>query len=513
MAKSLFRAAVDPIIGMFRRKVAPTDVGGVSGVQVYGGFVTSQEKDPDLVGSERRFRTFDEMLLNRSIIAAGVRYSQNLVSAAKWKVDPAGTKGKAKQRAEFVEDVMDDMATPWHRVVRKGSLYRYLGNSIHEWVAKKRDDGLVGFADLEHRPQFTVWQWDIDEQGILYGINQRSPLNGVLHYIPREKFVYLVDDSIASHPEGVGLLRHCVDAATRLHRFEQLEAFGFDTDLRGIPIARVPILEMKKLVTAGVMTAAQAKGIITQMTTFIENRVKTPSLGLVIDSAVYTTKDGPQTPSPQKLFDFETVQNSSSSQKEVNTAIDRLNHEIARILGVEELMLGGGGARGGSQALAKNKSQQLAMIIDGTLREMRETFQRDLLEPLWALNGFDKEDMPELKTESVQLRDVEEITQALLNLAQAGQPLAPDDPVGDDVREILHLSGRPELVDAYDATLRSDRGYAPEVAGALRRPPSGGPAPAPASPEPGAGRKAPEPQDAVDPGRAAQRAPKGKVAA
>ena len=120
-------------------------------------------------------------------------------------------------------------------------MYRFYGFSIQEWTARRRDDGFLTFADIAPRSQRTIERWDVDEAGQVLGALQRSPQTQEEIYLPREKLLYIVDDTLNDSPEGLGLFRHLVAPSRRLKRYEQLEGFGFETDLRGIPIGRSPV--------------------------------------------------------------------------------------------------------------------------------------------------------------------------------------------------------------------------------------------------------------------------------
>ena len=93
--------------------------------------------------------------------------------------------------------------------------------------------------------------------------------------------------------------------------------------------------------------------------------------------------------------------------------------------------------------------------MDSSLTELRNSVRDDLLVPLWQLNGFPEEMMPEPKTEAVQFKDIEQITVALREMSTAGAILDPSDPVIGEVRDLLGLS-RPPEVDEDLALLDED---------------------------------------------------------
>ena len=193
------------------------------------------EKDPELASRSERYRRYSDILANVSIVAAGTRFFLNLVAKASWSfaASEEDASGEFAERAEAM--LTDDPLTPWHRIVRRSAMYRFYGFSIQEWTARRRDDGFLTFADIAPRAQRTIERWDVEDTGRVLGALQRSPQTQEEIYLPREKLLYIVDDTFNDSPEGLGLFRHLAAPARRLKRYEQLEGFGFETDLRGIP--------------------------------------------------------------------------------------------------------------------------------------------------------------------------------------------------------------------------------------------------------------------------------------
>jgi len=437
-------APLDPNIAAGHSTPQPTDTVGAPGVAVYAGQVVNNEKDSRLQGQER-FTSYSEMLANTAIVAAGVRFFINMVSKAGWHAEPADDSSEAEEKAELVTEMMHDMLTPWHRIVRRSAMYCFWGFSIQEWTAKIREeDGAFGLLDIEPRSQKTIEKWDIDTTGRVMGVVQRNPQTGAEVYLPREKIVYTVDDTLNDSPEGLGLFRHLIKLAVKLERFELLESWGFETDLRGMPVARGPFTQMEEMVTQGALTRAQATALQQPMLDFIESHNRNPELGMILDSATYSTADERNAPSSVRQWDVEILQGEPQGQKEVAAAIERINREMARVLGVEQMLLGGDST--GSFALAKDKSQSLGLIIDSCLQSVRETMEKDLLTPIWTLNGWDDKLRPTFVIEKVQYREIQQVVDALETLARAGAPLAPDDPAINEIRELIGLSEQSEPV-------------------------------------------------------------------
>lgn len=443
--------------GLVRRSTAPPETTlGASGTAVFGGYIVENEKQAALTGIEK-YRTYSNILANTSIVAAGTRYFLNLLTSAAWKVEPADGEGvnkvEAERFAELIDSMMNDMNTPWHRVVRRAAMYRFYGFSIQEWTAKRRDDGALGMLDIAPRPQITIQRWDMDTVGDVLGVIQRNPQNQQEIYLPRSKIIYLVDDSLNDSPEGLGLFRNVVDSSRRLARYEQLEGYGFETDLRGIPIVRIPYAELSAGVKAGRVTEEEATKAIAEMEGFIAKHIKNPQLGVALDSLPYQTTDDSMTPSAQKLWDINLLSGDGANFEAMGSAIERVNHEIARVLGVEQLLLG---QSRGTQSLSRDKSDNFALIIDSTLLEIQEQYDKDFVERLFDLNGWDKAAMPSLKTDKIQHREIAEVTQSLKELAQAGAALDPMDPAIDEIREQIGLPPSIPVVVESDVALPND---------------------------------------------------------
>jgi hypothetical protein len=465
------------------KRVSPMSTIGHGGIAIYGGFLQNNDKNPELIGL-RKYKTFSEILANVAIVAAGVRYRLGQVGKANWTFQPASetndevASDEAIRIAELVEDILYDMATPFPKVVRRASLHQFYGFSVQEWTAKKRDDGVIGFKDIEPRAQHTIERWDIDVSGTVHGVEQTSPQTLVPIYIPRAKILYVVDDTLNESPEGMGILRHLAPVTSRLQRFEQLEGFGLESDLRGIPVGRAPYRMLMDAQNKGLLTEAQRLDLVREIEEFVGNHIKNPALGLVLDSQVYQSQDEGSTPSSVRQFDIELLKSESSSQGECAAAINRLCWEAAILLGIEGMLLGAKAE--GSYALSKDKSSSFALRVDSALSDVAEAIRRDILGPLFALNGWDRALMPEPIPEKMQRASVQEITAALRDIATAGAPLDVEDQAIDVVRTLLGLPEHETINLELDAQLRRDEtqaGIAATAAGGAGEPGGGKPNP------------------------------------
>ena len=430
-----------------RKRVSPTKTIGASGTPIFGGYVQQEFGERQRTNYDRN-RTYREILRDVSIVAAGVRYFLNLTAKQAWAFEPSESDPDAFYADAAEQFLMHDPDTPWHRIVMRVAMYRFMGFSVQEWTAKKTENGVITFADIEPRAQHTIERWDVDEGGHVTGIIQRAPQDSREIYLPRGKCLYAVDNALTDSPEGYGIFRHLINPARRLLRYEQLEMVGFETDLRGIPVIKMPLVELE---AKGKDKLEEAERIFKK---FIQNHVRSTSSGLIVDSQTYTTTDDATRPSSVPKWDISLLSSSGSSLPQLYMTIARINKEIARIMGVEQMLLGED--KGGSYALSKDKTSSFFLLIDGTLREIARIVEQDLLRPIWALNGWDEETIPIISVESLRFQDVEQVAMTLRDMAAAGAVLAPDDPAVGEVRDLLGLSKPDETTQAIDAALGSD---------------------------------------------------------
>lgn len=437
MAKSNSRRKNRSVQG--EKSNSPNTEAGVSGTAVFGGFIDSGEINPAL-SQGNRYKTAADILANISVVAASVRYFLNLLSNPKWSVTPVDDEDPAAvEAAEFVQDVIDGLGTSWTRIIRRSGMYRFHGFSLQEWTASRRDDGRVGYKSVDSRPQHTIERWDVEDDGTLRGVWQRSPQTGEELPLDRWKLIYLVDDTLTDSPDGMGWFRHLVEPASRLAEYLSLEKVGFERDLSGTPVGRAPITAINRKVNSGALSQQQANTMIDGLKDFVKLELKKKNTGIVLDSEPFMnqTADG-ATASSVAQWGVELITGDAGSIAELGAAIQRINVEMARIIGTENIFTGSDGS--GSLALSKDKSTNLYLNVNSTLDEMAEQYTIDFIGPLWALNGFDAKLMPKFSTEDVSFKDVEQVAKVLTDMATAGAILSPDDAAINEVRDLLGVA-------------------------------------------------------------------------
>jgi len=444
--------------------VAPFRSIGTTGVAEYGGYVQSRETNAALIGATK-WKTLANLCTNVSIVASGVRRVMGLVNVD-WRYEAANDSAAAVEIAESVTSIMSDLNKPWPRVARKLGMFRYNGASIASWQAKRRPDGKVGFARIDDRPIHTIEKWIRDEHGDVLAMVQRDPKTGREIVLPRGQTIYLADDTLSNNPEGLGLLRHCVEPAKDLAAFKKNQGIGFETDLRGIPSFAAPLADMVTEAKAAGNTSVDAINAyiaarIEPLTDMMNGHVRGSDTGMLLDSAVYADRVGTLT--NVRKWTLELLRGDGVALEEVANAIKARMWEIAIILNIEGLLVGSDG-KGGSMAMDVSKQLSLLKFVQGLIDEIVAAVQKDLVERLMWLNGWPLELMPTVKTSKVEQRDIAAIAAALRDLAAAGIVL---DPNSEIVYEFMSLmgftwTGGPE-VDELDAAGRREPTPGPEA--------------------------------------------------
>lgn len=455
----------DFIAAPFRRKKpGPTQPVGVANFPNYSGFVVTGETNPSLIGTNK-WRTYGKLIADEPIIATAMRYRLALGAKARWSAESVDDTPEAVEYQERLEEILDDMRTPMPQVVQRSLLFADLGYSMQTWRAKRRDDGTVGLHGIRPIAHRTVYRWETDEVGDVLGATQKSPHDNIERYIPRTRMMYLADTALNDMPEGLGLLRHCVEASRVVSIYERLEGIGYQTDLSGIPVGRAPLGRIRDAILKGEdgyegTTVAQH---VSHLETFIKNRNKGPQLGVMLDSEVHRGEDAAKAPSGFHEWDVQLLTAAAANQAAIHIAIMREIKMMALVFGVEGLLIGMEST--GAYALAKDKTTQLMLVIESLLGQIRTAFDRDIVTPIWALNGWPEQYKPRMKTDPLQRKDVADVMGVLEGLARAGAPLQPGDPAVDVARHSVDLPPAPEIDPAVESLLTDLRDPEPAPMG------------------------------------------------
>jgi len=432
--------------GFGRRKASgsKTTPQGKSSVEHAAGYLASREKNPKLANRKMRFKAFSEMFINTPVISASVAIFLQVIKKTEWQVTALEGNADSERYKEAIEEVMKKIECGWPQFTQTTAAHIYWGFSIQEWVLKRHEgSGVIGFKDIYPRSQHTIDRWDIDDHGEIKGVGQEDVNGGEELYIERRRMVYAVDNSMTDSPEGLGIFRKLYTTWRRLEDYLILEEIGFDTDLRGVPVAKVPLEELNLMVEENVISAERREEILDLYRGFLKNHNKKKSQGIMYDSEMYSDRDGKVSGHPKYEIDL-LKGDGSSVHADLQNAIKRERQNMVLVLSTSFILLGEDGA--GSLSLSETKIDSFLFLVTSTLQYMAFVYERDIFKTLAELNGWDEDSLPEMKFEEPTTQDILELTDALRNLSTAFGPLPQE---AGTLNEVLAMMGLQPIDDEF----------------------------------------------------------------
>jgi hypothetical protein len=362
---------------------------------------------------------------------------------------PANDSAEAKKEAEFVESVLDDMDHTLDDHIAESLSNLSYGFAWFEVIYKRRNgptersdkkrskysDGRMGVRKIAIRAPWTISRFDVDQQtGDVKGIYQDGSGYNNSNYIPTRKSLYYRTTTINGDPAGRSILRNAYTSYEYVNNLQSIEAIAVERELAGIPVARIPAEYL-----SGDATATQS-GFVNNLQSILRD-VKFNEQGyIILPSDTYPDKDG--APTNQKLVDVELMSSSGSRNIDIDPIVRRYQHDIARSVLSEFLMLGGGNT--GSYALSKSKTDLFLRALESYIQAIVDVLNKQLVERLWELNGLNYDLMPTIVAGDVAPHDLREIAAFLRNLNGADINVSDHPEVIQDLMDIAELKYDPE---------------------------------------------------------------------
>ena len=416
---------------------------GVAGDNTYNGQIRADEFLPELRG-KKAIRKYREMRDNDSTIGAVMYATEQVLRDVDLKVMPANDSAEAKEEAEFVESVLDDMDHTLDDHIAESLSNLSYGFAWFEVIYKRRigptersdkrrskyTDGRMGVRKIAIRAPWTISRFDVDQQtGDVKGIYQDGSGYNNSNYIPTRKSLYYRTTTINGDPAGRSILRNAYTSYEYVNNLQSIEAIAVERELAGIPVARIPAEYL-----SGDATAAQS-GFVNNLQSILRD-VKFNEQGyIILPSDTYPDKDG--APTNQKLVDVELMSSSGSRNIDIDPIVRRYQHDIARSVLSEFLMLGGGNT--GSYALSKSKTDLFLRALESYIQAIVDVLNKQLVERLWELNGLNYDLMPTIVAGDVAPHDLREIAAFLRNLNGADINVSDHPEVIQDLMDIAEL--------------------------------------------------------------------------
>ena len=416
---------------------------GVAGDNTHNGQIRADEFLPELRG-KKAIRKYREMRDNDATIGAVMYSVEQILRDVELTVKPVDDTPAAKVEADFVTSILDDMDHTLDDHVAEALSYLSYGFGWFEVIYKRRvgptersdkkhskyTDGRLGVKKIAARAPWTINKFDVNQKtGDVLGIEQSVGIMNGRNYIPVNKSIYYRTTSLNGDPSGRSILRNAYTSYEYLNNLQAIEAIAVERELAGIPVARIPAEYL-----SNDASAAQA-GFVHDLQQILRD-VKFNEQGyIVLPSDTYPDKDG--APSSTRLVDIELMASNGKRNIDINPIVSRYQHDIARSVLSEFLLLG---TSGGSYALSKSKTDLFLRALESYIQAIVDVLNKQLVERLWQLNGLNYDLMPKIDAGDVAPHDLREISSFLRNLNGAGIDVSSHPEVIGDLMDIAELS-------------------------------------------------------------------------
>ena len=419
---------------------------GYSGANTRFGQIRADEFQNELKGKQG-IRKYREMRDNDATIGAVMYATEQILRDVPRIVEPADKKNeKAVEMAKWLETVFDDMEHSLDDHISEALSSLTFGFAVFEPVYKirggpkfvdpkrksKHSDGHYGIRKLASRAQWTIDSFKVDEKtGEILGVNQeRSALTS--NFIPKNKLVHYRTTTTNNDPSGRSILRNAFKSYVYLNTMQVTEGIAVERELNGIPIIRIPSDYLAD-------DATEDQVAIRKMAERIGRDLKFNEQGsIVLPSDVWVVEDKATT---HRLVDVELIASNGNRNIAIDPIIRRYQHDIARSVMAEFLMLGS--STTGSYALSKSKTDIFLRSVESYINTIYDVLNEQVVKPLWEINGFDVELMPTLKAGDVAPHDLDALGSYLRNINGAD----------------IDITNQPDIVEALmkNAELPFDR--------------------------------------------------------
>ena len=421
---------------------------GVAGDNTHHGQIRADEFLPELRG-KKAIRKYREMRDNDATIGAVMYSVEQILRDVDLHVKPVDDSDAAKVEADFVKSVLDDMDHTLDDHISEALSYLSYGFGWFEVIYKRRvgptersdkkhskyTDGRLGIKKIAARAPWTISKFDVNQKtGDVLGIEQEVGFMNGKNYIPVNKSIYYRTTSLNGDPSGRSILRNAYTSYEYLNNLQAIEAIAVERELAGIPVARIPAEYL-----SGDASLAQS-GFVNNLQQILRD-VKFNEQGyIILPSDTYPDKDG--APTSTRLVDIELMASNGKRNIDINPIVSRYQHDIARSVLSEFLLLG---TSGGSYALSKSKTDLFLRALESYIQAIVDVLNKQLVERLWQLNGLNYDLMPTIEAGDVAPHDLREIASFLRNLNGAGIDVSSHPEVISDLMDIAELNYDPEV--------------------------------------------------------------------
>lgn len=361
---------------------------GASGTRIISGYISDEEYNSGLVG-KTGIREFDKMRRSDATVRSALQVVKLPVLSAEWTVDPASDDEQDVARCEFIKDELFNVLD-WSRFMREAMTFLEFGHAIAEKTLMLRNyDGrpMIGIKEVGFRKQTTIEGWELDNGRP--GVQQLLPEGGVVE-IPREKLMYFVNDIEGENYEGTSLLRYAYRDWDMKYKLILINGIGLERQGTGQPVIKHPA-------DASPAEIAKADEVMREFRTNEEAYQRLP-VG----------------------WELEMLDMKANTTKEILPTIQYHDRQIHTSVLAQFLSLGASDASG-SRAVSEDQSKLFLMSEQALAKTLRDTIQKELINPICDLNFTDMPNgYPQLTFSRIGDEDLKEISESVSKLMSSG---------------------------------------------------------------------------------------------
>ena len=400
-----------------RRNIAETEVGN-TGLNLRSVRGKVEENISKLWKGKNKKEFISEMRLNDPYVNAWINAKNAIALKPDWVIQPRNPEdSKSKEYADLISNMLfNDMATTFNSFVLNSITMAEYGFAISEIVLKKRqgktdnpmttslyNDGLFGVAKLSPRWQNSITKWDIDNNGNIENVYQRSNDFGITDTkIPYKKILHFVMNGYNGNPEGESVLRGTFASYYNKKNIERIQRETFERGFTGILDIQVPPRYMSKK-----YNTPEGVEMMRVIDAFLRNVKQGKEAGIIRPAS--------------KDFNIELIQGKTGTGLDPDKMIDRYNTEIVMCLLSDSFMGKSKVYQGASGEQTKTKIYKsfIGIILD----EIKEQINKKLIPLLFNINNLDTEYMPYLDYGNLDDLDLQAVSWFIQSVAKNCGPL------------------------------------------------------------------------------------------
>ena len=400
-----------------RRNITETEVGN-TGLNLRGVRGKVEENISKLWKGKNKKEFISEMRLNDPYVNAWINAKNAIALKPDWVIQPRNPEdSKAKEYADLISNMLfNDMATTFNSFVLNSITMAEYGFAISEIVLKKRqgktdnpmttslyNDGLFGVAKLSPRWQNSITKWDIDNNGNIENVYQRSDdFDTTDIKMPYKKILHFVMNGYNGNPEGESVLRGTFASYYNKKNIERIQRETFERGFTGILDIQVPPRYMSKK-----YNTPEGVEMMRVIDAFLRNVKQGKEAGIIRPAS--------------KDFNIELIQGKTGTGLDPDKMIDRYNTEIVMCLLSDSFMGKSKVYQGASGEQTKTKIYKsfIGIILD----EIKEQINKKLIPLLFNINNLDTEYMPYLDYGNLDDLDLQAVSWFIQSVAKNCGPL------------------------------------------------------------------------------------------